>query len=60
MLLPSDLAGELGRLRIGKPVVEWYQEEIARLRRGAGEPETVFDWETFEREFLKQEAGTGV
>ncbi len=60
VLLPSDLAGELGRLRIGKPVVEWYQEEIARLRRGAGEPETVFDWETFEREFLKQEAGTGV
>jgi CheY-like chemotaxis protein len=33
VLRPSDLAGELPGLRIGKPVVSWYREEVARLRR---------------------------
>jgi CheY-like chemotaxis protein len=32
-LRPSDLAGELPTLRIGQPVVDWYHEEVARLRR---------------------------
>jgi CheY-like chemotaxis protein len=33
VIAPSDLATELLGLRIGKPVVAWYQEEIARLRK---------------------------
>jgi hypothetical protein len=35
--LPARAVGprsELARLRIGRPLVEWYQEEIARLRGG--------------------------
>jgi CheY-like chemotaxis protein len=54
-LEPADLAGELPRLRIGVPAVEWYREELARLRKlappaaAAGEP---LDWKLFEREFL--------
>lgn len=55
LLQPSDLAGELGDLRIGRPVVEWYQEEIARLRKAAGEGKAgapTEDWSAFEREFL--------
>lgn len=35
-LEPDDLAGELGALRIGKPVVDWYQKEIIRLRAAGG------------------------
>jgi CheY-like chemotaxis protein len=34
-LRPADLAGELAGLRIGQPVVDWYHEEVARLRRDA-------------------------
>jgi hypothetical protein len=33
LVRPSDLAAELEGLRIGRPVVAWYQEEIARLRK---------------------------
>ncbi len=36
-LQPTDLAAELPELRIGKPVVEWYQEEISRLRKAIQE-----------------------
>jgi len=36
-LQPMDLAAELPALRIGKPVVEWYQEEIAKLRKALNE-----------------------
>jgi CheY-like chemotaxis protein len=32
LLKPADLAGELDGLRIGRPVVAWYQEEVERLR----------------------------
>jgi CheY-like chemotaxis protein len=50
VLRPSDLAKELSTLRIGKPVLAWYQDEIARLRaRGAKGAE---DWGEFEAEFL--------
>ena len=54
LIEPSDLAGELSSLRIGEPVVAWYQEEITRLRTaqaqvaGAG----PLDWTAFERAFL--------
>jgi CheY-like chemotaxis protein len=33
VLKPADLAADLSELRIGKDVLAWYQEEIARLRR---------------------------
>ncbi len=33
LVRPSDLAADLGGLRIGKPVVAWYQDEVVRLRR---------------------------
>jgi hypothetical protein len=54
-MTPSDLAGELPALKIGQPVIDWYQDEITRLRstdtpQAAG-TDTV-DWSTFERQFL--------
>jgi CheY-like chemotaxis protein len=33
LVRPSDLAAELGGLRIGKPVVTWYQDEVVRLHK---------------------------
>ena len=56
LVQPVDLAGELSTLRIGKPVIEWYQEEVARLRElGKALPEgkQPEDWDAFERNFLK-------
>jgi glycine cleavage system H protein len=56
LIQPLDLAGELSTLRIGKPVVEWYQEEVARLREmGKALPEgkQAEDWDAFEKNFLK-------
>ena len=61
VLQPKDLAGELGALRIGTPVVAWYQEEIERLRRTKAEgaaPETAPEWAAFEQEFLLAAAAT--
>jgi len=55
VLQPKDLATELGSLRIGSPVVAWYQAEIERLRKartasaGSGNAE---EWAAFEEEFL--------
>jgi CheY-like chemotaxis protein len=56
LVQPVDLAGELSTLRIGKPVIEWYQEEVARLRElGKALPEgkQPEDWDAFEKNFLK-------
>lgn len=53
---PSDLATELPTLRIGKPVVNWYQEEIARLRKALNDVSPAqdhLDWSALERGFLK-------
>ena len=57
LMTPSDLAGELPTLKIGQPVIDWYQDEITRLRNpdspqvtGAG----ALDWSIFERQFLGQ------
>jgi glycine cleavage system H protein len=55
LLEPADLAGELTSLRIGTPVIEWYQAEIARLREvggpaAQGAPEV--DWGTLQTEFF--------
>jgi CheY-like chemotaxis protein len=33
LVRPSDLSAELGGLRIGKPVVTWYQDEVVRLHQ---------------------------
>ncbi len=50
LLRPTDLATELDGLRIGKPVVAWYQDEVARLRREAGEG--GWRWADLERCFF--------
>ena len=51
LIQPMDLAGELKSLRIGRPAVEWYQEEIAKLRK-MSDPAKPVEWEAFEHEFL--------
>jgi len=63
VLEPSDLAAELPGLRIGRPVVDWYQQEIGRLREAwsrAGQRAGEVDWETFEKEFLALPAAADV
>jgi CheY-like chemotaxis protein/glycine cleavage system H lipoate-binding protein len=51
---PADLATELTDLKIGKPVVAWYGEEIKRLRGIMAEtPGKDLDWATLESKFLK-------
>jgi CheY-like chemotaxis protein len=55
LLEPSDLAGELALLRIGKPAVEWYQAQIVRLREIGGPAEhgaPQVDWGTLEETFF--------
>ena len=54
MIEPSDLAGELSSLKIGEPVVAWYQEEISRFRTAHADTEKPLDWTAFERTFLAQ------
>jgi ActR/RegA family two-component response regulator/glycine cleavage system H lipoate-binding protein len=53
LMTPSDLATELSSLKIGKPVIDWYQEEITRLRTPNGPQATgTLDWTAFEQQFL--------
>lgn len=53
LMTPSDLASELSTLKIGKPVIAWYQEEILRLRAPGGpQASGALDWTAFERQFL--------
>jgi glycine cleavage system H protein len=57
LVRPSDLAAELGGLRIGKPVVTWYQDEVVRLHKelqAAGREEAK--WPDLEARFF----GAGV
>jgi CheY-like chemotaxis protein len=59
LLSPADLPGELAALRIGQPVVAWYQEEIARLNVAGGPAEAgapAVDWDTLEEKFLRTRA----
>jgi CheY-like chemotaxis protein len=49
LLEPQDLAGELPSLKIGKPVVAWYQDEALRLQAMG---KTPVDWSTLEQHFL--------
>ncbi|MBK9795538.1 MAG: response regulator [Holophagaceae bacterium] len=53
LMTPSDLASELTSLKIGKPVIDWYQDEIARLRTANG-PDAAgpLDWTAFQKQFL--------
>jgi hypothetical protein len=32
VLTPAELSADLATLRIGNPVVSWYQDEVTRLR----------------------------
>jgi len=55
-LQPSDLAAELPSLQIGNPVIGWYQDEIARLRKAKNETSPIreqLEWNTLEKLFLK-------
>jgi CheY-like chemotaxis protein len=55
ILQPSDLAGDLAALRIGRPVVDWYQDEIDRLRKArtqAQESGGELEWNGLEQAFL--------
>ncbi len=53
LMTPSDLATELASLKIGKPVIDWYQDEILRLRTANGPQATgALDWAAFEQQFL--------
>jgi glycine cleavage system H lipoate-binding protein len=54
-LQATDLAADLTTLRIGKPVVSWYQEEIKRLRESAPTPSGEVGWEALEHEFINAE-----
>ena len=59
VIQPSDLTRELPGLRIGKPVVAWYQEEIKRLRESQvpQAPDTGhLDMASFEQQFLEPAA----
>jgi glycine cleavage system H protein len=60
VLEPSELAGELAALRIGKPAVDWFQEQILRLREVGGPADQgapQVDWGTLEREFFSASPG---
>ncbi len=37
VVAPSELAGDLATLRIGSPVVAWYQDEVTRLRKATAD-----------------------
>ena len=57
---PGDLGKELTSLRIGKPVVDWYQAEIVRLRQLGGPADhgaPQVDWPKLQREFFSAAAG---
>ena len=59
LIEPSDLAGELAALRIGKPVVDWYQSEIVRLGKIGGpaaDGTPQVDWRTLEDAFFAARA----
>ena len=60
LLKPSNLAAELTRLKVGAPVVAWYQEEVARLRKTGGDAEgTGLGWAQLEAQFFELGASEG-
>jgi glycine cleavage system H protein len=53
LMAPSDLSGELASLKIGQPVIDWYQEEIQRLRASeSSQAPGNLDWAAFEQNFM--------
>lgn len=54
LVQPTDLASDLPALRIGRPVIAWYQDEIARLRAASGTG--TIEWPAFESQFLARPA----
>ncbi|NTW86537.1 MAG: response regulator, partial [Holophagaceae bacterium] len=57
LMTPTDLATELGTLKIGKPVIDWYQDEIALLRAENGPlANGNLDWAAFQQKFLNLNA----
>jgi len=59
-LRPTELSGELAELRIGKPVIAWYQDEIARLRRDGGTgSRALVRWSDLESAFFGAGASPG-
>ncbi len=57
VLRPLDLGLELAGLRIGKPVVAWYHEEVARLRKECPpRDDGSLSWSQLEEKFF----GAGV
>jgi glycine cleavage system H lipoate-binding protein len=53
LLRPSDLAAEMEGLRIGRPVVTWYQDEISRLRSELeASGQTSWKWADLEGRFF--------
>ena len=59
VVAPTDLTADLPHLKIGQPLVAWYQDEIARLRDSGGPAEKgtpAVDWRTFEARFAQAAA----
>jgi glycine cleavage system H lipoate-binding protein len=55
LLQPTDLAADLSGLLIGKPVVEWYQAELSRLRAETKATDGApLAWSDFEAHFVKE------
>jgi len=53
LVKPSDLAGDLAGLRIGRPVVKWYQDEVLRLRAQlAANGQSAGKWSELEPAFF--------
>jgi CheY-like chemotaxis protein len=55
LMRPADLAIELEGLRIGRPVVAWYQDEVSRLRSELGASgQSSWKWADLEARFFGQ------
>jgi len=53
LVRPSDLAADLPALRIGRPVVSWYQAEVERLRKElAASGNGDWKWADLEQRFF--------
>ena len=57
-IAPRDLAVELGNLRIGRPVVAWYGEELNRMqtqRSAQSDPAKPLAWSELEQGYFAKE-----
>jgi CheY-like chemotaxis protein len=53
---PGDLAGDLGRMRIGKPARDWLGQEAARLQAAAAARPDPMPWADLAQELFAGEA----